>query len=125
MHVEMEWKRAGSCAQEHTASVRAAHLSPSARAMSPGSPGFSDRSDKDVLPWFPNPCNKNVLSGVKQCFKKKKSWEGMQIGTNFLKDVLHYISAVFQIVILFDTNNFTPKNLSQRNHQKWCQRLRY
>lgn len=60
--------------------------------------GSDDKADKRFLPWFihlfkrsSKPWNKKsiVLCEI-VLWKKKKVWWGMQIGTNFLKDMLHY-----------------------------------
>jgi hypothetical protein len=48
----------------------------------------------------------------------------MQIGTNFLKDILHYASTFFfPTAPLFRGSDSALWNLSQRNNQKQCQTL--
>lgn len=90
-------KRAGSCARSTQPPECGQRIS--AHLPGPchlGLLGSSDRSDKNVLPWFPNPATRTYCLVSSSALKKKKELGGMQIGTNFLKDVLHYISTVFK-----------------------------
>lgn len=118
-------KRAGSCARStqppECGQRISAHLPGPCRL---GLLGSSDRSDKNVLPWFPNPATRTYCLVSSSALKKKRVGGNANWYKLSERCVALHINC-FQIVILFDTNNFTPKNLSQRNHQKWCQRLRY
>ena len=117
-------KRASSCAlspQPPECGQRiSAHLP---RPCHLGLLGSSGRSDKNFLPWFPNPATRTYCLMSSSALKKRVGGDANRYKLSERRVAL--CVNCFQIVIVFDTNNFTPKNLSQRNHQKWCQRLMY
>ena len=90
-------KRAGSCARSplppECGQCISAHLP---RPCGLGLLGSGDRSDKSFPPWFPHPATRTYCLVSSSALKKRIGVGGMQIGINFLKDVLHYVSTVFK-----------------------------
>ena len=110
-------KRAGSCARSpeppECGQRISAHLPGPCRL---GLLGSGDRSDKSFPPLFPHPAIRTYCLMLSSALKKR-----MGRDANWYKLSERRVALCincFQIVILFDTNNFTPRNLSQRNNQK-------